>query len=81
MPMDMTVSDIPDELYERLEMSAKRNHRSVSDEAIACLETATLYSVHSNSERLESIRRMTCKQDPLKNATIDIDEAKREGRA
>jgi plasmid stability protein len=81
MPMDMTVSDIPDELYERLEMSAKRNNRSVSDEAIACLETATLNSVHPNSERLESIRRITSKQDPMKNASIDIDEAKREGRA
>jgi plasmid stability protein len=77
----MTVSDIPDELYERLEISAKRNHRSISDEANACLETATLKSVHSNSERLESIRRMTSKQDLMKNATIDINEAKREGRA
>jgi plasmid stability protein len=81
MPMNMTVSDIPDELYERLEVSAKRNHRSVSDEAIACLETATFSSVHSNSQRLESIRRMTCKQDSLKNTTIDIDKATREGRA
>jgi antitoxin FitA len=81
MPMNMTVSDIPDELYERLEMSAKSNQRSVSDEAIACLEKAILNTVISHSERLESVRRMTSKQDPLKNATIDTDEAKREGRA
>lgn len=81
MPMNMSVSDIPDELYERLKMSAKRNHRSVSNEAIACLEKATLNSLISRSEHLESIRRITSKQDLQKNATIDIDEAKREGRA
>lgn len=81
MPMNMSVSDIPDELYERLKMSAKRNHRSVSNEAIACLETATLNLLISRSEHLESIRRITSKQDLQKNATIDIDEAKREGRA
>lgn len=36
----ITVKNIPDELYERLKMSAQANHRSINSEIIVCIERA-----------------------------------------
>jgi hypothetical protein len=46
-----------------------------------CLETLLLKRDISVSERLARIQQLTSKQDPKKMAMIDIDKAKREGRA
>ncbi len=37
---NITLKQIPDELYERLRERADRNHRSLNGEVIACLEIA-----------------------------------------
>jgi antitoxin FitA len=56
MPTTLKLKNIPDEIYERLEASAKVHGRTMSDEAIACLETLLLPARISASERLAHIR-------------------------
>jgi len=34
----ITVKNIPDDLYERLKLAARINHRSINSEIIACIE-------------------------------------------
>lgn len=38
MPTTLTLKNIPDEIYERLKAAAKVHGRTMSDEAIMCLE-------------------------------------------
>jgi hypothetical protein len=44
MPTTLTLKNIPDEVYERLKLSAEVHRRSMNSEAIVCLETALLPS-------------------------------------
>lgn len=42
MPTTITLKGIPDDVYDRLKLSAEANRRSVNSEVIACLETLLL---------------------------------------
>lgn len=42
MPKTLTLKNIPDDIYERLKLSAEANRRSMNSEAIVCMETALL---------------------------------------
>ena len=81
MPVSIMLKNIPDNVYTILKSNAESNRRSLNSEAIVCLETLLLKPNISTLERLARIERLTRKQDPKKMATIDIDKAKREGRA
>jgi len=55
MATTMTLKNLPDDIYERLKVAAKANHRSINSEVIACLEKALLSAQVSPKERLWSV--------------------------
>jgi antitoxin FitA len=80
MPTTLKLKNIPDEIYERLEASAKVHGRTMSDEAIACLETLLLSAQISALERLVRIRAIRA---DARTRNIDhrhVDEFKRGSR-
>ena len=80
MPTNLTLKGVPDEVYERLKVSASANHRSLNSEIIARLEAQVLPR-RSAAEQLAAIRAT---RDRLSKVAFDhevIDRAKREGRA
>jgi antitoxin FitA len=81
MPMSIMLKNVPDNIYAILKSNAESNRRSLNSETIVCLETFLLQTDVPVSERLARIQRLTSQQDPKKMASIDIDKAKREGRA
>lgn len=56
--VNVTLKNIPDELYARVKDSARRNHRSLNGEIIARLETALKPRDISPEERIERFRRL-----------------------
>lgn len=42
MPTTLTLKNIPDEVYERLKLSAAVHRRSLNSEAIVCLESVLI---------------------------------------
>lgn len=54
----ITLKGIPDDLYERLKLSAKAHHRSLNSEVIVCLERQLAPHVPSTGERLARARKL-----------------------
>jgi antitoxin FitA len=52
----LTIKKIPDLLYEELKRAAKRNHRSINSEIIACLERELMPRAESAEEIRERFR-------------------------
>jgi plasmid stability protein len=79
VPKSLTLKNLPDGLHERLAAAAKRHRRSLSSEAIVCLE-AGLGDRPSVEDRLAQIRalRQGLPSGLLTDAQIDRD--KRAGR-
>ena len=61
---NITVKNIPDDLYEKLSRSAKINRRSINQEVIVCIENSVQYKEHTPEQFLEKARR-------LRNKTAD----------
>jgi plasmid stability protein len=78
MPTTLTLKNIPDEVYERLKVSAGTHRRSLNSEAIVCLETVLLPGRMPASERLRRARALRAASPRI--AARDIDAYKREGR-
>lgn len=55
---DITVKNIPDELYNKVSEQAKANHRSINSEIIACLEQSVQAEQYSADYILQEARRM-----------------------
>ncbi|MBP9663122.1 MAG: hypothetical protein KBD94_00770 [Pyrinomonadaceae bacterium] len=73
----LTLKNVPDLLYERLTNSARRNRRSLNNEAIVKLEEATEDT--DERERLDRIRRF--REGLPKNLWVtdeDLRESRRE---
>jgi len=81
MPTTLTLKNIPDEVYERLKLSAEAHRRSMNSEAIVCLETALLGSRPAPAERLARARTLRAALPKGKFRARDIDAMKREGRS
>lgn len=81
MPMNMTLKNIPDELYERLKVTAQLNRRSLNSEVIMCLDTVLRKPKMPASERIARARALSIDLDPKKFKASDIDKFKRQGRA
>jgi antitoxin FitA len=71
MPVTLTLENVPDEVYTRLESAAKAHHRSVTGEALACLEQATMPIRLSVEERLERVQKL---RESLPNGGIPSEE-------
>ena len=81
MPTTLTLKNIPNDLYERLKISASVHRRSLNGEAIVCLERVLAPTRISVAERLERARaaaRGRCRAQNSRDA--EIDAMKREGR-
>ena len=81
MPTSLTLKNIPDEVYDRLKLSAEAHRRSMNREAIVCLETALLASRLAPAERLARARTLRAALPEGKFGARDIDAMKREGRS
>jgi antitoxin FitA len=81
MPTTLTLKNIPDEVYERLKLSAEAHRRSMNSEAIVCLETALLATRLAPAERLARARTLRAALPKGKFRAKDIDAMKREGRS
>jgi len=81
MPTTLTLKNIPDDVYERLKLSAQTHHRSMNGEAIVCLETVLLPRILPPGERLARARELREALQPAKFKVRDIDALKRDGRA
>ena len=80
MPTTLTLKNIPDEVYERLKLSAESHRRSMNSEAIVCLEAALLARRIAQAERLARARHLRAALPKTKFRVRDIDAMKREGR-
>lgn len=79
MPMNLTLKNIPDEVYRRLKDSARIHRRSMNSEAIVCLETVLHPTRLGPEARLERARRI---RTGLKGdfPAAHVDELKKAGR-
>ena len=76
----ITLKNLPDTLYEKLKEQARRNHRSINSEAIACLEYTLTSQPVDPEEYLNEIRELRKKiKAPLLTEEV-LHEAKNEGR-
>lgn len=80
MPVNITIKNIPEDLYVRLKQSAEANRRSLNREAIHLVEQALANGHTTVSERLERIRALHQTLPPIKISHKEIDGFKKEGR-
>jgi antitoxin FitA len=81
MPTTLTLKNIPDEVYDRLKLSAEAHRRSMNSEAIVCLEAVLLPTKIAPTDRLARARELRSSLHHDKFRPRDIDRLKREGRA
>lgn len=58
----LTIKNVPPEIYERIKIQAKNNHRSINGEVISILEKALSIppiDVQATLERTKKIRELT----------------------
>ena len=77
MATTLTLKNIPDEVYERLRISAATHRRSMNSEAIVCLESALLPIKVAATERLVRARELRAELTHGKFRARDIDTLKR----
>ena len=81
MPTTITLKAVPDEVYEQLRTSADANRRSLSSEAIACLESILLPRKKTALEHVAAARAIRKTLKPGAFEAEDIDRFKRARRA
>jgi antitoxin FitA len=81
MPAAITLKNIPDDIYDRLKVIAKTNHRSINKEAIACLEQALKPIDTPVDQRLARIRRLRATVNSRKVKPAEILRAIDRGRS
>ena len=81
MSTTLTLENIPDDVYDRLKLSAETHRRSMNSEAIVCLEAALLLDRLTPTERLARVRLLRGALPKRKFRAHDIDAMKRTGRS
>jgi antitoxin FitA len=81
LPTTLTLKNIPDDVYDRLKLSAQAHRRSMNSEAIVCLEAALVPSRLTTTERLARVRALRSTLPKGKFRARDIDAMKREARS
>lgn len=79
--MNLTLKNIPEEIYTRLKSAAEANRRSLNSEAIVRLEAALLPRRGAGSERLAAARALRATLPKAAFRVKDIAGFKRQGRA
>jgi len=80
MPANLTLKNVPDEVYDRLKTSALLHRRSLNSEAILCLEIALVPTSISPSERLARARALRATLPQKRYSVKDINADKQQGR-
>lgn len=80
MATNLTLKNVPDEVYDRLRLSAERHRRSLNSEAIRCLETVLVPTSIPPSERLARARELRVNLPKKRYSVQQIDAEKRYGR-
>jgi antitoxin FitA len=80
VPKSIALKDIPDDVYQRLVLSAEANFRSLSSEVIACLDSHLLPKRVTAVQQLAAIRGLRESLSPAVFNHDEIDRLKREGR-
>jgi plasmid stability protein len=79
--VNITLKNIPDDLYDRVKESARLHRRSINGEIIARLEAVLPKEPLSPEERLELIRQGRPQFDPNAISLEELLEAIDEGRS
>ena len=58
MSTSITLKNIPEPIYQRIKLAAKRHHRSMNSEIIACLEQALAPQAIDLNVRLAEARKL-----------------------
>ncbi|MFA5668050.1 MAG: Arc family DNA-binding protein [Balneolaceae bacterium] len=77
---NITVKNIPKQIYDKVREQAKANHRSINSEIIACLEQVVLPQQVSTEEVLYNARRLRNKVTGSLT-TEEIEAAIKQGRS
>jgi plasmid stability protein len=80
MPANLTLKNLPDDVYARLRASAQTNRRSLNSEAIVCLELVLLPGRVAVNDRLARARTLRATLPEHKFSAKEIDANKHEGR-
>lgn len=80
MPSALTLKAIPDALYARLKSAAEHNRRSLSSEAIVCLESVLMPERIAPAERLARARELRASLPQSGFVAEEHDVMKRDGR-
>lgn len=80
MPATLTLKNIPDDVYDRLKLSAQTHRRSMNSEVIVCLEAVLLPHKLTITERLSRARELRSALPQGQFESGEIDTLKRQGR-
>lgn len=80
MGINITLKNIPDEIYDSLKNSAQVHHRSLNSEVIACLERVLMPTKATNEAHLTKARAIRSALKGKKFKIADIDKAINQGR-
>jgi len=69
---NITVKNIPDDLYEKLSRSAKINRRSINQEIIVCIENSVQDEIHIPEQVIKKARMLRSKTagHPISNEEL-----------
>ena len=81
MATNLTLKNVPDEIYTRLKAAALMHRRSLNSEAIVCLEEVLMPTKPATTERLARARALRGSLSAKKFRASDIDAFKQHGRA
>ena len=77
---NVTVKNVPDDLYERLKKVARANRRSLNSEIIVCMEKAVRSHRVDRDEVLATARALREKTVAYRLTDEELREARNEGR-
>jgi antitoxin FitA len=80
MPANVTLKNIPDEIYDSLKASAETHHRSLNSEIIACLERVLMPRRIGADERIGRARQLRAAARPAIFSRRQIARAIKTGR-
>jgi len=80
MGTNLTLKNVPAEVYDRLKASALSHRRSLNSEAIVCLESALIPGRVSPADRIARARALRSNLPARRFKASDIDAMKRAGR-
>lgn len=80
MPTNITIKNMPSDLYDRIRNNAKSHRRSINNEVIAIFEDALRAKRFDPDEFLASVRQLREKTKPLMLTEAMLQRIKNEGR-